>query len=156
MRVSPFQITDSKNWQGLTTANHFRAIYQESPQMAGSLVNTLLENQYGPSLETILSKFPSEYFDHDGDYIWKLQGAFERHIPIVDAWVDEAMSAKVTGQAGANRGEFYLEFGEYWFSDGMIIVGEKNELYPILLKGEPIQVGSGSFLYRCRNGSSLC
>jgi hypothetical protein len=149
MKISPFQLTDAKNWQGLTTANHFRAIYQEDAQMAGSLINTLLENQYGPSLESILSKFPAETFDHDGDYVWKLQGSFERHIALTAAYEDEALTTLVTGVAGANRSEFFLEFEEYWFSDGMIIVGEKNELYPILLKGEPEESSGSGFVYRC-------
>ena len=86
MRISPFQVVDAKHWAGLTMNNHIHAIYQSGPQEASKVVNRMLEANFGPSLETILSKYPSLYFDRaTDDYYWKLQGSFERNIDLVEA-----------------------------------------------------------------------
>jgi len=39
--------------------------------------------------------------------------------------------------AGVNTEPFYLVFMEDWFADGNVVVGEKNEIYPLRVLGDP-------------------
>jgi hypothetical protein len=148
MKVSPFQVIDAKFWSGMTTDNHIHAIYTAGPQEAGSLVNRMLEATFGPSLETILSKYPAEYFERDDEFYWKLMGSFDRNIPLVEARWKGAVVTDQTVGVGSNRTEIELVFGEKWFDDGMVIVGEKNEIYPLYIKSIERE-GSGNYVHVC-------
>lgn len=150
MRISPFQVVDAKQWSGLTMNNHIHAIYQSGPQEASTVINRMLEANFGPSLETMLAKYPSLYFDRaTDDYYWKLMGSFERNIELVEArWKGAVVTSTDTG-VGANRGEIELVFGEKWFDEGMVIVGEKNEIYPLYIN-KIEREGSNNFVHYCQ------
>lgn len=150
MKISPFQVVDAKHWAGLTMNNHIHAIYQSGPQEAGKLVNRMLEATFGPSLETILNKYPAIYFDRaTDDFHWKLQGAFDRNIELVEArWRGAIVNSTDVG-VGSNRTEIVLVFGEKWFDEGMIIVGEKNELYPLFIN-KIEREGSNNYAHYCQ------
>lgn len=100
----------------------------------------LLATHRGKNLETYLSQFPIKYFDTDDEYYWEVIGSSRRNIPIIEAR-DENGNVVVEGGANVGIGgaPFTVVYGEDWFAEGNVIVGEKNEAYPlrILREGRP-------------------
>lgn len=47
------------------------------------------------------------------------------------------VAASDVANVGVGGSPFYLVFSEDWFADGNMIVGELNEVYPILIKADP-------------------
>lgn len=94
----------------------------------------LLAFQRGKTLSTYLSQFPVKEFDTDDDYTWDVVGSSRRNIPIVEAR-DEDGNVLTAGMAGVGYRPFYVVFPEDWWADGNVIVGEKNEAYPLRVLG---------------------
>ena len=104
----------------------------------------LLATHRGKNLETYLSQFPVKYFDTDDEYTWEIIGSSRRNIPLVEARdIDGNPVTSTTGMVGVGE-PFYVVFGEDWFGDGEVIVGEKNEKYPLRILGEPRMEGSNA------------
>lgn len=95
----------------------------------------LMEHNYGKSLDSYLSRFPTKYFDEDGDYTWRLIGSARRNVALYEAR-DINGNVISGGMAGVNGEPFYLLFQEDQFADGEVIVGEKNEVYPLRILGD--------------------
>ena len=89
---------------------------------------------------------PLEEFDSDDEYTWPVVGSAARNIPLVEARdCDGTLITSATStNTGINGEPFYLVFGEAWFADGEVIVGELNEIYPIRILGEPRNEGTCS------------
>jgi hypothetical protein len=138
-KIGKFQVYESQYWQGLTTKNHLAAVYKISPQKASNIVTKMLAATYGASLDTMLSKFPVKYFDTDDEFTWELIGGFERNFPLVEARVAGTVITGSDNGVGAGGARFELVFGEKAFSDVNMVVGEKNELYPLRIVQEPVQ-----------------
>lgn len=134
MALGKFQMREYSAWKGLTKDTHIGAIFQSQPQKATNLMVQLLATHRGKTLENYLMQFPTKYFDTDDEYTWEIIGSSRRNIPIIEAR-DEAGSVITTGNAGANGAKFYVVFAEDWFADGEVIVGEKNEIYPLRILG---------------------
>lgn len=148
MKISFLQTTGPKAWSGMTTKNHLGAIYEAKPQMASSLITKMLAQAYGTTLDTLLSKFDPLYLDTDDAYTWKLIGNSERNIPLVEARLEGGAAITAADfNVGANGDVFYLVFAERWFSDVNVIVGEKNEIYPIRVLEDPVAEGT-QWLYK--------
>lgn len=65
-------------------------------------------------------------------------GSSRRNIPLVEArTIDGTIitSADANTMFGCNGEPFYLVFGEDWFGDRETIVGELNEMYPLIVLG---------------------
>ena len=138
-RLGRFQKMTFEHWKGLTKDNHLGGIWQKSPQMATDLMVQLLALYRGKSLNTFLSQFPVKTFESDEEYTWAIIGSAMRNIPLVEARTcdgDVVDASYAGGNVGANGEPFYLVFGEDWFADGEVIVGELNEVYPIRVLGD--------------------
>jgi len=148
MQVSPFQVTEAKAMAGLVRNNHFHSLYEVAPQYAGKVMNKMLSNKYGSNIETYLDGLPSETFETDDDYFWKLQGDHNRNIELVSgSWKGSTITSSTT-RVGANHMPFELTFPEKWFDEGHVIVGEKNEIYPIYI--ESVRRGAAEeWIYTC-------
>ena len=144
--LNKFQMLNFTSWKGLTKDNHLGAIFQKSPQKATNLMVQLLSTQYGKSLETYLSKFKKKEFETDDEYTWDVIGSSRRNIPLIEART-EAGSVISSGVAGANGAPFFVLFAEDWFAEGNVIVGEKNEVYPLRVLGEGRSEGTNT-LYK--------
>ena len=131
------QMYESQFWSGLTTKSHLASVYQLSPQKASNLMTKLLASNYGNTLESMLSKFPTKYFDTDDDFTWDLIGSMERNFPLVEARYKNAVVTDSDTGVGAGRTTIQLVFEERAFSDVNVIVGEKNELYQLRVLDEP-------------------
>lgn len=132
-----------QSWSGLTTDNHLKAIYRISPQKASSIVTKFLANSYGSNLDTLLSKFPTKYFDSDDEFTWDLIGSSERNYSLVEARREDGTVITASDvNVGAGRAKIILVFAERGFSDVNVIVGEKNEVYPLRVVEEPLEEGT--------------
>jgi hypothetical protein len=147
MQVNFLQMTDAKSWSGMTTKNHLGAIFESRPQLASKMITRMLSQYYGTSLDAQLSQIPSLTLDTDDDYTWKLIGSAERNIPLVEARYQGSTVTSTDYGIGANGTEFLLVFAERLFSDVNVIVGEKNEIYPIRVLDDPSPEGT-NWLYR--------
>ena len=142
-QLGKFQTYGFSHWKGLTKDNHLGAIFQKAPQKATNMMVQLLALQRGKSLETYLSQFPVKEFDTDDEYTWDVIGSSRRNIPLVEAR-DENNNVITNGNAGIGGAPFWVVFAEDWFADGNVIVGEKNEVYPLRLLGEGKAEGSNT------------
>ena len=147
-KISPFQMTEAQSWAGLTTKNHMGAIYQANPQMASKLMTRIHQTNFGLDLDTYLDQFTPLYLDTDDDFEWDLIGTAKKNVPLVEARIS-GTAITAADQPGLNHTEVELVFPEQWFSDENIIVGEKNEVYPLQVIADPTPEGT-NWVYRCR------
>jgi hypothetical protein len=145
MELGRFQMSEVKNWAGLTTANHLGAAFGMKPQLLTKIMTKILAASGVNNLETVLSRYPVKRVDNDDDYTWKLIGADDRNIPLLFAYVSTPSSPVVTGDTGvgADGSIIYLVFAEKYFSDVNVIVGEKNEVYQLRVIDEPTRGAEG-------------
>lgn len=141
MQLAKYQMVNVQGWKGLTKDNHLGMIYNLEPQRATNLWVRLLANNYGPTLDTYLRRFPKKSFQDDSEYYWNIIGSSRRNIPIIEAR-DLDGTVITAGMAGAGTAPFYVVFAEDWWADGNVIVGEKNELYMLRILGEPRMEGT--------------
>lgn len=139
---------DPKEWGGLTVKNHLGAAFMIEPQRASKMVTHIRMANVGMDLSTYLDKFPVLELDTDDDFFWELTGSGRKNIPLVSASIDGS-AVTAASKAGVNFSEFTLVFPEAYFSDVNIIVGEKNEVYPIQIIDDPSPVGT-NWAYRCK------
>ena len=139
-KLGKFQMMGFQGWRGsVTKDNHIGAIYQSMPQKASQLMVRLLAYQRGKTLESFLSTLPTKEFESDDEYTWDVIGSARRSIPLVEARDINGLvvTADTEYNIGANTEPFYLVFGEDWFADGEVIVGNLNEIYPMRILGDP-------------------
>ena len=137
MKLTKFQMYDAKYFKGLISAeNHLGAIFQRQPQKIGGAMVQMLAYNRGKSLEQTLSEFPTLVLESDDEFTWELIGSSARNIQLVEARVGSSVITASDFNVGAGGSSFQLVFGEDWFADGDVIVGEKNEAYPLRILGE--------------------
>ena len=142
--LSKFQTVSFSHWKGLTKENHLGSIFQAQPQKATDLMVQLLAINRGKTLETYLSKFPIKYFDTEDEYTWDVISSSRRNIPIVEARDGNTGSPLESGNYGVGKEPFFVVFPEDWFADGNVIVGHKNEAYPLRILGEARMEGTNA------------
>ena len=144
MSLGKWQMTAAKTVNGLVNDNALGAMFQRAPQKASNLMTRLLYVNRGMSLERYLNQFPTKYFETTDDYTWDLIGSARRNIPIVEArWLGTVVTA-ATNNVGIGGQQFDVVFPENYFFDGYIIVGEKNEEYPLRIVKDLGVEGSNS------------
>lgn len=148
MKLSPLQMTDATSWKGLTTENHLGAIWQAAPQKVSDMIMTVQQNYFGNNIDSVLSRFPTLEMDTDDDFTWQLQSQGLDNIPLVECRID-GVAITPTDEPGKNFTTFELVFPKNWFSDTERIVGELNEVYPVLIVAEPVREGM-NWVYTCR------
>lgn len=141
-KLGKFQVFESQSWHGMTTKNHLGEIYRIAPQKASNIITKLLAFNYAPTLDTLLSKFPVKYFDTDDEFTWDLIGSLERNYPLVEARVNGVVITTADNNVGAGGEVIQLVFAEKAFSDVNVIVGEKNEIYPLRVLEDPKPEGT--------------
>lgn len=138
-RLGKFQHQTFTGWYSkVTKANHLGNIFQLQPQKATDMMVQLLALYRGKTLDTFLSQFPLKPFDSDDEYTWDVIGSSMRNIPLVEARDADGnvIESNHATNIGVNGEIFYLVFAEDWFPDGVVIVGELNEVYPIRVLGD--------------------
>ena len=134
-KLGKFQKQTFSHWKGTTKLNHLGSIFQLQPQKATNMMVQLLAWYKGKTLDTFLSQFLTKSFDTDDEYTWDIIGSSLKNIPLVEARDADGVEVTATSRSNANVGvngePFYLVFAEDWFADQEVIVGERNEVYPI-------------------------
>lgn len=141
-RLGKFQMTSASHWSGLTKANHLGSVFQLQPQRATEVMIQLLATQRGKTLETYLTQFPIKEFDTDDEYTWNVVASSRRNIPLIEARDEDGKVVGPNDIVGVGGKPFYLVFGEIWFADGNQLGGEKNEVYPLRVLGDPRMEGT--------------
>ena len=158
-KLGRFQNRTFEGWYSkVTKANHLGSIFQLQPQKATNMMVQLLALYRGKTLDTFLSQFPTKEFDSDDEYTWDIVGSSQRNIPLIEARDADGKIIDGTDPNAANVGMnsdiFYLVFGEDWFPDGVVIVGELNEIYPIRVLGDGRPEGTNT-VYKCETYGGL-
>jgi hypothetical protein len=91
-----------------------------------------------------LSQFPVKEYETDDEYTWNVISSSRRNIPLVEARDENGAKIGDSGVAGEGGAPFYLVFGEDWWADGEVIVGEKNEVYPCRILGDVRMEGTNA------------
>lgn len=133
-----------KEWGGLTTENHFNAIFQREPQKASQLTSLVLQAKYGMTFEDFLNQMPIKYLDLDDDFVWDLVGSGKKNIPLLVASLTEGgAQVAANAQVGIGGSVFYMTFPEPYFSQTQVIQGEKGNSYQIRLVENGVNLGGG-------------
>lgn len=137
---------EGKDWAGLTTSNHLGALFGEQPYKISKYVDTIYSVSLQEDLVSKLNALPIEYIPTDGEYEWMLMGADTKAIPLEKATDLAGGAFTAASKAGQYNSRFYLYFKEKLFFKTHVIVGNKPDLYHLLIVEEPQQVGT-SFRY---------
>ena len=147
-QLGRYQVTDSQAIAGMINPeNTLDAMYQRQPQKINNVMVKLLAIHRGRSLEALLNKFPTYDLKDDRDFYWELIGSSRRNIELQEAVYQGSTVTSDDFGIGTGGTTFDLYFNEMWFFEGETIVGEKNELYPMLIKKDPQPSGSGLWKY---------
>lgn len=147
-KLHKFQMVGFSHWKGLTKDNHLGQIFQLAPQKATNLMVQLLAWHRGKTLDTFLSQFPVKEFEDSSEYYWDVISSSRRNIPLIEARNENGEPVKEGDpNVGVGTTPFELVFGEDWFADGEVIVGNLNEVYPMRILGNPRMEGS-NVVYR--------
>ena len=144
-------------WKGMTKDNHLRHLNElftnGFAQNASNHLVRLFSCMNGhPSYETILNDAGIVEFENDEDIKWKVIGASDRNIPLVEARDENGVVVTEDSDfVGRNTSPFELVFAEDWFSKGEWIVGNLNEIYNFRILEEPRQEGT-NYVYRVELG----
>lgn len=144
---SPLQMREAITWGGLTTKNHLATIFQRSPQKASKIITRIHDTNFGVTMDSYMSS-TTLTLDSDDDYTWELIGTSKKNLPLVEARIN-GVAITPDSVAGKNFSEFELVFEEDYFYDEQIIVGHKNEAYPMQIQSDPQREGT-NFVYRVK------
>ena len=154
MQLSKFQVTDAKAFSGMINPeNTLGAIWKVAPQKINDTMIKMLAIHRGKSLENMLSKFETKLVESDREFYWELIGSSRRNIPLFEARYKGAVVQSTDNNIGEGRTTFELAFPEQWFFKGEIIVGEKNEVYPIRVLDDGTPEGN-LMVYTCESAAS--
>lgn len=147
-RLGKFQMVGFQHWTHLTKDNHLGTIFNLNPQKATNIMVQLLAYQRGKSLDSFLNQFPVKEFEDDTEFTWDVCGSSRRNIPLIEARDENGIVVtSSSSNVGVNTAPFYLVFGEDWFYDGEVIVGNLNQVYPFRILGDATMEGSNA-VYR--------
>ena len=141
-KLGKFQSLEFDSWGKTSKLNHLSGVFLRNPQQATDLMVQLLAFHKGKTLDTFLSKFPTKEFDSDEEYTWNVIGSMMKNLPIVEARDLDGNVIAANATAGANGEPFYVVFDEDLFADGAVIVGEKNEIYPLRILDDGFKEGT--------------
>jgi hypothetical protein len=154
MQLGRFQVTDAKSFAGMINPeNTLGAIWKTAPQKINDTMIKLLAIHRGKSLENMLSNFETKMVENDNEFYWELIGSSRRNIPLSGAVYAGSAVTAGTNNVGQGGATFELAFPEQWFFKGEIIVGEKNEVYPIRVLDDGYPSGS-EWVHTCEIAGS--
>lgn len=149
--MKPLLLQDyqGRDWTGLTTQNHLGAIFESMPQKATQLVTKMHSVNDGTNFYSFLrSNFQPLRLNDEADFTWELQGDSDKNIPLVEAQKIDGTAVSPGDKLGIGHSQFYLVFNERYFTYPLLIVGEKNSVYPIRIVAPEEPYGNG-WRYRC-------
>lgn len=132
---------EGKSWSGLTSANNLAALFGERPIMISNMIDTIYKVNLQDDLISKINSYPTLYLDDDREYQWMLMGADSKNIPLAKATDLAGNSFASTAKPGQYQTRFYMYFDERLFFQTHVIVGNKPDLYHLLVRNDGDQVG---------------
>lgn len=125
----------------ISTKKHFSEYYNACPKEAEKIVTALFESKYGISWEKALANRPVREYENDDYFIWELVSKASSNKPLAEARDENGVviestkldQAGVNGMVGSHGMPFTLVFEEQCFFEGETVVGNLNELYPMVI-----------------------
>ena len=137
-RISNSQMVGVTAWRGtVTKENHLYGLFRTNPQMASDVMTVLMSSMHLPTLDTYLSReVPVREYEDDSELFWDIVTSSRRNIPLVEARRCDGTPVAATDATNVGVGfePFYLVFPTDWFALGEVLWGEKNEVYPVIVK----------------------
>lgn len=151
-KLGKFQMQNFKTFGGLGSEKHLASVFGKSQQKLANTMVVLQAAQRGRTLDNQLSQYATKTFESDDEYTWDVVGSVAKNIPLLYALDEDGKmitanpggSDSSLAMIGAGTAPFYLVFGETYFYDGEVIVGNLNEVYPLRILGDPILEGTNT------------
>lgn len=140
MKLNRWQVQELKTWNGplFDPQNTLRALYKSQPEKIRKAMVKLQAIYNGRSLEEKLDEYGIKYVDSLNDFYYEVIASSKRNVQLIEATYQGSVITADTKQVCAGGSTAELVFGEDYFFEGEVIVGEKNEKYPLrVLKVEP-------------------
>lgn len=138
MKLDRWQMTELKNWNGplFDPEATLKALFKTQPEKIRKNMVKLNAIYSGRTLENTLEELGVKYVDTLNDFYYEIIASSRRNVQLVEARVNGVVvtPGSIILQGGAVA---ELVFGEDYFFDGEVIVGEKNEKYPVRVIREP-------------------
>lgn len=138
MKLDRWQMTELKNWNGplFDPEATLKALHKTQPEKIRKNMVKLNAIYSGRTLEDTLEELGVKYVDTLSDFYYEIIADSRRNVQLIEARVNgvvvEAGSTVLVGGAVME-----LIFGEDYFFEGEVVVGEKNEKYPVRIIRTP-------------------
>lgn len=143
MKLNRWQVSEIKQWNGpmFDPQATLKALWKVAPEKIRKSMVKLNAIYSGKSLEDQLDKLGVKYVDSLNDFYYEIIASSRRNVQLIEARYKGAVVLTSDVNVGAGGSVFELVFGENYFFDGEVIVGEKNERYPVRVLKEPVPEG---------------
>lgn len=150
MRLNRWQVKELKSWNGplFDPENTLKALYKTQPEKIRKSMVKLQAIYNGRSLESKLEEFGVKYVDSLNDFYYEIIASSKRNVQLIEARYNGAIVTAADNNICAGGSTVELVFGEDYFGLGEVIVGEKNEKYPLRVLGDPKPEGD-NVVYTC-------
>jgi len=138
---------EGKDWAGLTSANHFGNLFGEQPIKLGGFMDTIYKVNLQDDIINFVNKYPTLELEDDLQYQWEIMGADSKNIPLQAATDMAGNAVTATSTFGKYGERFKMRFGELLFFQTHVIVGEKPDLYHLLIRTEGVNVNGSEWEY---------
>lgn len=144
MRLNRWQVQELKTWNGplFDPQNTLRALYKEQPEKIKKAMVKLQAIYNGRSLEAKLEEIGTKYVESLSDFYYEIIASSKRNVQLIEARYNGSVVTATDTNVCAGGSTAELVFGEDYFGLGEVIVGEKNEKYPLRILGEPRPEGT--------------
>lgn len=143
MRISPFQLTDSVQWSGLTTENHLGYLGLQNPELISPVVDSIMEVNLGLDFDRFMDNFPTFTIDSDKEFDWLMAGPDIKNYPLVTYYDSNGATP---AKAGINHTRFFMEFKVRMFEPTDAIATDSKEVYQLRVVDVQL-VSSGNWKY---------
>lgn len=137
---------EGKDWSGLTSANNLVNLFGDTPIKLGGFMDTIYKVNLQDDLISKINEYPTLYIPDDREYQWMLMGADSKNIPLLSATDLSGSAFTAASTPGKYTERFYMYFGERLFFQTHVIVGEKPDLYHLLIRNDGDLIG-GNWRY---------
>lgn len=146
MKLNRWQVKDLKSWNGplFDPENTLKALYKTQPEKIRKSMVKLQAIYNGRSLESKLEEYGVKLVDTLNDFYYEIIASSKRNVQLIEARYQGAVVTDSDNQICAGGSTAELVFGEDYFGEGEVIVGEKNEKYPLRIIGSPKPEGTNT------------
>lgn len=146
MKLNRWQVQEVKNWNGplFDPQATLKALHRNAPEKIRKAMVKLNAIYSGKSFEDQLEQLGVKYVDSLNDFYYEVIADSRRNVQLIEARVAGVTVTDSDAGVGAGGDLVELVFGENYFFDGEVIVGEKNERYPLRIVKEGFPEGDNT------------